>query len=410
MEDQVTSEISARIPGQVGVIRIESIDILRASTMVLMIFVNDLGSLKNIPDWLEHVKPGVDGMGLADTVFPAFLFIVGISLPYAIDNRRFKGDTQVQLIRHVIYRTVALLVMGVFLVNGETISKAACGLDYTTWSALSCLAFILIWNIYSKSTSKNRVLFFKSSGILMLLVLAFIYRGYEDGKVMRFGPQWWGILGLIGWSYLVTGIITVLAKNRFLVIAGSWAFFVLISILYALHLIGHDSFTHLIPEPILGGTLVALSLGGVMLAICFKHYTVLKQNSRMILLFSVNTIFLLLLGWFSHKYFIIAKLGATPPWLFICSALTLIAFLVIHWAADIRGKAGWFRFIKPAGTDTLLCYLIPYFLIFLMHTTHFKFPEPILVGTIGLVKSLCFALLCVGITYALNKSGIKLKL
>ena len=223
MEDQVISEISARIPGQVGVIRIESIDILRASTMVLMIFVNDLGSLKNIPDWLEHVKPGVDGMGLADTVFPAFLFIVGISLPYAIDNRRFKGDTQVQLIRHVIYRTVALLVMGVFLVNGETISKAACGLDYTTWSALSCLAFILIWNIYSKSTSKNRVLFFKSSGILMLLVLAFIYRGYEDGKVMRFSPQWWGILGLIGWSYLVTGIITVLAKNRFLVIAGSWA-------------------------------------------------------------------------------------------------------------------------------------------------------------------------------------------
>jgi predicted acyltransferase len=37
--------------------RIASIDILRALTMVLMIFVNDLWSLKNIPEWLEHVKP-----------------------------------------------------------------------------------------------------------------------------------------------------------------------------------------------------------------------------------------------------------------------------------------------------------------------------------------------------------------
>ena len=56
-------------------LHIASIDILRALNMVLMIFVNDLGSLRNIPLWLEHVEPGVDGIGLADIVFPAFLFI-----------------------------------------------------------------------------------------------------------------------------------------------------------------------------------------------------------------------------------------------------------------------------------------------------------------------------------------------
>ena len=56
--------------------RVTSIDILRALTMVLMIFVNDLWSLKNIPVWLEHVERGVDGIGLADVVFPAFLFII----------------------------------------------------------------------------------------------------------------------------------------------------------------------------------------------------------------------------------------------------------------------------------------------------------------------------------------------
>ena len=95
-------------------IRIASIDIVRALTMVLMIFVNDLGSLKNIPLWLEHVKPGVDGIGLADVVFPAFLFIVGLSLPFAMENRRQKGDSELQLVKHVLLRSIALLVMGLF--------------------------------------------------------------------------------------------------------------------------------------------------------------------------------------------------------------------------------------------------------------------------------------------------------
>src|SRR5258706_13788122 len=79
------------VPKSKPILRIVSIDILRALTMLLMIFVNDLGSLHNIPGWLEHVKRGVDGIGLADVVFPAFLFIVGLSLPFAIDNRRKKG-------------------------------------------------------------------------------------------------------------------------------------------------------------------------------------------------------------------------------------------------------------------------------------------------------------------------------
>lgn len=84
--------------------RIAAIDITRAITMFLMIFVNDLWSLHDIPKWLEHTAAKDDGMGLADTVFPAFLFIVGMSIPYAISNRIKKGDTLWQLVRHVTER------------------------------------------------------------------------------------------------------------------------------------------------------------------------------------------------------------------------------------------------------------------------------------------------------------------
>src|SRR3990170_1575719 len=89
---------------------IASIDILRALTMVLMIFVNDLWSLKDIPLWLEHVPRDADGMGLADVVFPAFLFIVGMSLPFAVSSRAKKGDSDLRIAWHIIVRSVSLII------------------------------------------------------------------------------------------------------------------------------------------------------------------------------------------------------------------------------------------------------------------------------------------------------------
>src|ERR1019366_8113832 len=94
--------------------RISSIDILRAITMLLMIFVNDLWSLKNIPGWLEHTTAQEDGMGLADTIFPAFLFFVGMSVPLSVQHRRQKGDSNNKILLHITERSFALLVMGVF--------------------------------------------------------------------------------------------------------------------------------------------------------------------------------------------------------------------------------------------------------------------------------------------------------
>jgi heparan-alpha-glucosaminide N-acetyltransferase len=167
----------------VSIQRIASIDILRALTMILMIFVNDLWSLRDIPEWLGHVKSGVDGIGLADVVFPAFLFIVGLSLPYAVSNRQKKGDSDWQLIKHIISRSVALLVMGVFLVNGETYNASATGMAEFLWNPLCCLSFILIWNNYADSSRKYLVLIARAAGILTLLILSVIYRGGEDGKI-----------------------------------------------------------------------------------------------------------------------------------------------------------------------------------------------------------------------------------
>jgi predicted acyltransferase len=391
-------------------LRIASIDIVRALTMVLMIFVNDLGSLKNIPLWLEHVAPGVDGIGLADTVFPAFLFIVGLSLPFAIENRRKKGDTEMQLVKHVLIRTVALLVMGVFLVNGETINEAATGMPRYMWNSLSCLSFILIWNTYSKQANRYIVFAAKTAGIITLIVLAFVYRGGEQGQLNRFEPQWWGILGLIGWAYLAGGLITVLSKNNFWVILAGWIFFCMLSMINKAGYIPHDGMASFIPGPLSGGTLPGLSMGGVLTATMFRHFRKRNEDIKMTVVFVIFAALLIILSVITRPYWKLAKLGATPAWLFLCSAFTLMTFTVVYWIADAKGKANWFRIIKPAGTDTLLCYLIPYFLYAIIRATDFHWPDIIITGGIGLVKSLLFALFCVFIAGRLSKAGVRLKL
>lgn len=388
--------------------RIASIDILRALTMVLMIFVNDLWSLKDIPAWLEHVERGVDGIGLADVVFPAFLFIVGLSIPYANDNRRKKGDNDWQLVKHVLVRTIALLVMGVFLVNGETYNVGATGMIRPLWYPLCCICFILIWNTYPKTTNKNLIYAAKAIGILTLLFLAFIFRGGEDGNIQRFAPQWWGILGLIGWAYLASSLITIFARNNFYAILAGWIFFSVLSLISAAGLVpGIFSF---IPGAILGGTLTGLTMGGVLTSMIFQHYRSRNDDSRLTLVLVVFSIALIALSIIVRPYWGLAKLGDTPAWLFLCSAFTILAFVFIYWVADVWGKANWFSILKPAGTDTLLCYLIPYFAYATTGLLGIQLPEIILTGGVGLLKSFLFAMLCVFITGWLIRLGVRLKL
>ena len=389
--------------------RLFSIDILRALTMMLMIFVNDLWTLKNIPEWLGHVPRGADGIGLADVVFPAFLFIVGLSLPIALDARRSKGEGDFKLVWHILVRSFVLIVMGVFLVNGENFHPEATGMIGYLWFPLCCLLFILIWNSYPKSSKPWLVYGLKAIGILGLVAMAYFYRGKsDDGSVINFAPQWWGILGLIGWSYLAGGLVIIFAKNNILMVTVAWIFFAALSI--ASHAGWVPDFLSFIPSAILGGTLAGLTIGGVLTSLIFQHYKNKNDSQSLTLVLIGLSIFLIALSVITRPYWGLAKLGATPAWLFLCSAFTILAFLAVHWLVDVKQKSIWFSIIRSAGTGTLLCYFIPYFFYALFTAFDIQLPEFFLVGGVGLIKSLLFALLCAVITGWLMKLGVHLKL
>ena len=171
--------------------------------MFFMLWVNSFWSLSDVPHWLQHAARGEDMLGFSDTIFPAFLFIMGASVPLAVGSRRAKGDSTVKIVWHVFTRTFALVVMGLLTVNfGDAFSAAGTGLSRGNYAMLMVLGFFLVWNVYPRTESvwkKRGILLLQFSGAALLVWLAVIFRG-SDGS--GFAIRWWGILGRIGWTYL----------------------------------------------------------------------------------------------------------------------------------------------------------------------------------------------------------------
>jgi len=97
--------------------RILSIDVFRGLTIFLMVFVNDLMPVTGIPSFLKHAGADANTMTFVDVVFPAFLFIVGISIPLAMGVRIARGENPMLIGKHVFIRTAGLIILGLFMVN-----------------------------------------------------------------------------------------------------------------------------------------------------------------------------------------------------------------------------------------------------------------------------------------------------
>jgi len=194
--------------------RILSIDIMRGLTLFLMLFVNDLFE-PGVPGWMVHTKGNIDGMGLADWVFPGFLFMVGMSIPYAISSRMKSGETKWKVFLHILIRTASLLLIGVLMLNSERLNPELSGISKSLFAILMYIFIFLIWNKYPEN-SKLKKLFpgLKILGILGLGTLAFIFKAGEAGHVTWFETGWWGILGLIGWGYLVAATASLFIGSK----------------------------------------------------------------------------------------------------------------------------------------------------------------------------------------------------
>ena len=382
--------------------RIATIDVFRAVTMFLMLFVNDIPGLKQIPHWMLHAQMDEDMLGFSDIIFPCFLFVMGMSVPFAILKREEKGESIGNTLLHILERTVALIVMGLFTVNLGSYDGSATGLTYAWYVILLVISIFLIWNLYPKSTGMRKRLFqgMKIAGILLMIGLFCIYEGKNEAV---FAPKWWGILGLIGWTYLVTTIVFLIVRTRLVYMTLAWL------LLLALTVLSHNGMLDLSSLPS-DMTHHALGVSGAFASVLLIHWGNREHPFKFIGTMIGLGVLMMILFFVSHPYWIISKIQATPTWLFVCNAISFFMVAFFYYLTDVKRKTDWFMIIKPAGTVTLTCYIIPYFWYAVQRLLEFHYPSFLCAGVPGLCRSLLFSLVVVWIAGALMKVNVRLKI
>lgn len=390
--------------------RVLSIDAFRGITILIMIFVNELAGVREIPQWMKHMPAKADAMTFVDMVFPAFLFIVGMSIPFALNNRVQKGGSFFQLQWHIIWRTLGLLVLGVFMVNGEGgANEEAMGMSVHVWLLLFYASIILVWNVYTFN-NKLWTYILRGIGIAGLLVLGGIFRGGEDGS-QHLQPHWWGILGLIGWAYLFACTFFQLFRKNIIVMV------IMIICCIAFYVAAKTSFVRehealrWIQYESGNAAHTSIVLCGVVLSLIYFDSKSVKPVSRRFAEAFVFALLLFVAGYFLRPYFKISKIYATPTWCLYSAGFCTIIFSFLYWLIDIKKISSWTRFFRPAATNPLLTYIIPgilYSLFIVLHIT--ILPDSLRYGLPGIIWSAAYAVAVMYLAAGLNKLKIRLQL
>ena len=100
--------------------RLLSLDALRGFDMFWIIGGKEIvqaaakltswGWLMWLSNQLEHAE--WHGFTLYDLIFPLFLFMAGVAMPFSFAKRSERGATKAQLYRHVLIRALMLVFLG----------------------------------------------------------------------------------------------------------------------------------------------------------------------------------------------------------------------------------------------------------------------------------------------------------
>ena len=391
--------------------RISSIDIMRGLTLLLMLFVNDL-NMDVAPAWLGHMEADFDGMGLADWVFPGFLFMVGMAIPFSFSKRISQGLTLAENSKHIFTRTISLLIIGVLMLNTGRVDPELTGISKNLWALLMYLAVFLVWNNYAQKDDKPfTVTGFRLAGIGILIFLVFKFRSGQPENEGSLITGWWGILGLIGWGYFVSAFTYLLCRDSIIKTIAIAVFFLILNVLSGLRFL---EFLNPV-KPLLGvvieGNVPFIVIAGLTGALIIKK-CVPFGHKMVIQDLIIAGAFCLFAGLILRNWFILSKIKATPSWGLVCVGISFFVFAVIYTITDIFKKKAWASFFRPAGENSLTTYLAPDILYYLIWMTgipvllYKQSAEPLIV----VAGSIIWAVLMVWLTALLRRLGISLKL
>jgi heparan-alpha-glucosaminide N-acetyltransferase len=393
--------------------RVLSIDIFRGLTIAVMIFVNELAEVRGLPWWTYHAHGNQDVMTYVDMVFPFFLFIVGMSIPLSVGQRLRRDPSVARLWLHVLLRSFSLLVLGLILANAELGDDVRMGMDRSAWALLGLAGASLYLNVYPKSS--RWVKYARPLRIIGLITVAVAFlifrRTTDNGRAAWIDFSYPEILGLIAFAYIAAALLYIPTRR------WKWAAPAGLALMLALN-IGSTARILTFPGrlstyewPFGNGAHVALVMAGIVTAQIFFGLRQAPPPAKTATKTAIAFGSLALAAGYLAAPLGISKIRATPAWTLWNIGAAVLAFSVLYWICDQRRNTRWAAFVHPAGANTLLTYLLPDYFYFALGALDFTWlARHMNDGWHGVLRSVVFTLLMLGLASLLTRSRVRLQL
>jgi predicted acyltransferase len=341
-----------------------------------------------------------------------------MSIPFALGGRLNKGEQVWKTFGHVAVRTISLLAIGILMVNGESAAEAGAGWSPEMWGYTMFLSAIFAFsNVSPRAAGKKSARFWKifslclrTAGFAGMIYCAFTFRGDHGTRIITLSPfhintDWYGILGIIGWSYLVAAIVYLAVRNHRTALLGCVA---LLLCLYPADKKG--LFDNFWLNAIFGigeiGAHASIVVGGILLAsiLVAADTTAVWARTRFALLFAAGCAVAALL---LNGLYGISKNNATPSWCLWSCAITAMLWLGFYFFTDVHPVKFISKPFSMAGQNVLLAYLLSEMLPSPFGLIHFS-ERPGLAWFV--FRCAAWAFLLLWLTAGLNRLGFRLKL
>jgi len=297
-------------------IRLSALDVFRGMTLVLMIIVNNPGDWGAVYTPLLHAD--WHGCTLTDLVFPFFLFIVGVAVPFALGSRKEAGTTDLALYRKIIIRVFLIFLIGL----------ALSGFPYYNWSSIRIPGVL----------QRIAIVY----GVIAVLYLNLSVKGLWTALIICLAGYWLIMtrIPVPGYGYASLEPETNL---------GAWIDYSLLK--------GHLWSASKVwdPEGLLS-TLPAIGTGilGVWTGIQLR----VKDNlpATINLIFFSGGLFLLL-GYIWDMSFPINKKIWTSSYVLFTGGMAMLTLSSLIWLIDIKGYKSWTKHFIYFGMNSMVVFV-----------------------------------------------------
>ena len=309
--------------------RLVSLDILRGATMAFLcleVLRLPLG-VEKFPDstfWqvvsTQMAHATWTGMTAWDLIQPAFMFMVGVALPWSVANRRARGETSAGLWGHALWRALALVLLGLMLVS---LDSSQTRFDFTNVLTQIGLGYPVV---FALAWASRRTQWMAGLAILLLTLIAFLLYPAADHA------SHWARGDNVAARFDLWFINLFPAAEPFTGNSGGY------------------TTLNFVPS-------IVTMLAGVLTGETLRATRDPIDCARRLALASLAAIFL---GWVLDQTGLCPSIKRlwTPSWVLISSGLIGLTVAFTYWLTDIRKLARPFEILRIVGLNSLALYIV----------------------------------------------------